>query len=120
MRVAAIQHDIAWCDRRANFTHLAPMVATAAFAGARLILLTETFSTGFATERDDLGEPEGGPSSQFLAEQAAQHRDVEDREAAADVICETITVAQALPRDADLLRLRRRADGFQLPDDFAR
>ena len=73
MRVAAIQHDIAWCDRRANFTHLAPMVATAAFAGARLILLTETFSTGFATERDDLGEPEGGPSSQFLAEQATLH-----------------------------------------------
>src|SRR6185295_6218680 len=73
MRVAAIQHDIAWCDRRANFTHLAPMVATAAFAGARLILLTETFSTGFATERDDLGEPEGGPSSQFLAAQARQH-----------------------------------------------
>ena len=25
MRVAAIQHDIAWCDRRANFTHLAPI-----------------------------------------------------------------------------------------------
>ena len=73
MRVAAIQHDIAWCDRRANFTHLAPMVATAAFAGARLILLTETFSTGFATERDNLGEPEGGPSSQFLGEQARLH-----------------------------------------------
>ena len=63
MRVAAVQHDIAWCDRRANFTHVAPMVAAAAFAGARLILLTETFSTGFATDRDDLGEPEGGPSS---------------------------------------------------------
>jgi len=73
MRVAAIQHDIAWCDRRANFTHLAPMVAAAAFAGARLILLTETFSTGFATDRDDLGEEEGGPSSRFLAEQARLH-----------------------------------------------
>jgi len=73
MRVAAIQHDIAWCDRRANFTHLAPMVAAAAFAGARLILLTETFSTGFATDRDDPGEPQGGPSSQFLVEQARLH-----------------------------------------------
>jgi len=49
------------------------MVAAAAFAGARLILLTETFSTGFATDRDDLGEAEGGPSSQFLAEQARLH-----------------------------------------------
>ena len=36
MRVAAIQHDIAWCDRQANFAHLAPMIASAAAAGARL------------------------------------------------------------------------------------
>ena len=40
------------------------------------MLLSETFSTGFATETRDpdaeqLGEPFGGPSSQFLAEQAA-------------------------------------------------
>lgn len=73
MRVAAIQHDIAWCDREANFAHLAPLIAGAASAGARLILLSETFSTGFATDRDDLGEPEGGQSSQFLAEQARHH-----------------------------------------------
>jgi predicted amidohydrolase len=74
MRVAAIQHDIAWCDRDANFAHLAPLIAGAAGSGARLILLSETFSTGFATDREDLGEPEGGPSSQFLTEQARLHR----------------------------------------------
>jgi omega-amidase len=73
MRVAAIQHDIAWCDRQANFAHLAPLIAGAASAGARLVLLSETFSTGFATDREDLGEPQGGPSSQFLAEQAQLH-----------------------------------------------
>ena len=73
MRVAAIQHDIAWCDRQANFAHLAPLIRGAASSGARLILLSETFSTGFATDRDDLGEPEGGPSSQFLVEQARLH-----------------------------------------------
>jgi predicted amidohydrolase len=73
MRVAAIQHDIAWCDRQANFAHLAPLIAGASSSGARLILLSETFSTGFATDRDDLGEPEGGPSSQFLVEQARLH-----------------------------------------------
>jgi len=73
MRIAAIQHDIAWCDREANFAHLGPLVAGAAGAGARLVLLTETFSTGFATDRDDLGEPLGGPSSRFLVEQAAAH-----------------------------------------------
>ena len=73
MRIAAIQHDIVWCDREANFEHLAPLIAGAAGAGARLILLSETFSTGFATDRDDLGEPEGGPSSQFLVAQARLH-----------------------------------------------
>jgi predicted amidohydrolase len=73
MRVAAIQHDIVWCDREANFAHIAPLIAGAAGAGARLVLLSETFSTGFATDREDLGEPEGGPSSQFLTEQAQQH-----------------------------------------------
>ena len=74
MRIAAIQHDIVWCDREANFERLAPMVAAAAGAGAGLVLLTETFSTGFATDRDDLGEPLGGPSAQFLVEQAASNR----------------------------------------------
>ncbi len=73
MRVAAVQHDIQWNDRAANFARLAPMVAAAAAGGARLVLLTETFSTGFAVDNPDLGEPEGGPSSQFLVAQAAEH-----------------------------------------------
>lgn len=73
MRIAAIQHDIVWSDRSANFARLAPQVAAAAAGGAQLILLTETFSTGFAVDDPSLGEPEGGPSSQFLQEMAARH-----------------------------------------------
>lgn len=72
VRVAAIQHDIVWGDRDANFEHLAPLVRAAAGSGARLTLLTETFSTGFVTDRP-IGEPEGGPSSQFIIEQARTH-----------------------------------------------
>ena len=72
VRVAAIQHDIVWGDREANFAHLRPMIASAAASGARLALLTETFSTGFVTDRP-IGEPEHGPSSQFIVEQAAQY-----------------------------------------------
>jgi len=72
MRIAAVQHDIVWEDREANFARLAPQVAAAAGAGAGLVLLTETFSTGFSMT-PGIGEPEGGPSSQFLAEQAAGH-----------------------------------------------
>jgi predicted amidohydrolase len=74
MRVAALQHDIVWADREANFGRLAPRVAGAAADGAELILLAETFSTGFGfTEPGFEPEPEGGPSSQFLAAQAATH-----------------------------------------------
>lgn len=73
MKLAAVQHDIVWSDRSANFDRLAPKIAAAAATGAELVVLTETFSTGFAVDDPDLGEPEGGPSAQFLAEQAAAH-----------------------------------------------
>jgi predicted amidohydrolase len=72
MRIAAVQHDIVWEDRDANFGRLAPQVARAVGAGAELVLLTETFSTGFSMT-PGIGEPEGGPSAQFLARQAAEH-----------------------------------------------
>jgi predicted amidohydrolase len=72
VRIAAVQHDIVWEDREANFGRLAPQVARAVGAGAELVLLTETFSTGFSMT-PGIGEPEGGPSSQFLAAQAKEH-----------------------------------------------
>jgi len=72
VRIAAVQHDIVWEDRDANFERLAPQVRRAVGAGAQLVLLTETFSTGFSMT-PGIGEPEGGPSSRFLARQAAEH-----------------------------------------------
>ena len=73
MRIAAVQHDTVWNDRDANFERLAPMVTAAATGGARLVLLTEMFSTGFVVDKSLQGEAEGGPSSQFLVAQAAEH-----------------------------------------------
>jgi predicted amidohydrolase len=73
MRIAAVQHDIVWSDRDANFERLAPMIRAAAAADAGLVLLTETFSTGFVTDDLDVGEPEGGPSATFLLDQAREH-----------------------------------------------
>src|SRR3954463_8295543 len=72
MRFAAVQHDIAWEDREANFARLAPLVARAVGAGAEFVLLSETFSTGFSMT-PGIGEPEGGPSAQFLLGQATEH-----------------------------------------------
>jgi predicted amidohydrolase len=72
MRIAAVQHHIVWENRDANFERLAPQIAWAVGAGAELVLLTETFSTGFSMT-PGIGEPEGGPSARFLADQAATH-----------------------------------------------
>jgi predicted amidohydrolase len=74
MKIAAVQHDIAWEDRDANYAHLAPLVADAAAAGARLVVLTEMFATGFSLATDRIAEPVDGPSSQFLADQARDLR----------------------------------------------
>ena len=73
MRFGVVQHDIVWEDRDANFARLAPQVARAAGAGAEFVLLSETFSTGFSMT-PGMGEPEDGPSADFLRDQAARHR----------------------------------------------
>ena len=72
MKIAAVQHDIVWCDRARNFERLAPMVAQAAADGADLVLLSETFSTGFAVDSADFAEVENGPSSEFLRRCASE------------------------------------------------
>lgn len=74
MIVAGVQHDIAWEDPAANFARLVPRIAAAADAGARLVVLTEMYSTGFSMHTERTAEPVDGPSARFLVEQAAQHR----------------------------------------------
>src|SRR4051812_303260 len=73
VKVAAVQHDIAWEDPDANFAHLAPLIANAAASGARLVLLSEMFSTGFSMAPERVAEAPGGPSERFLVEQAGVH-----------------------------------------------
>jgi predicted amidohydrolase len=73
MRIAAVQHDVAWEDGVATRKRLEPLVAAAAAAGSRLIVLTEMFATGFSLEADRIAEPVDGPSSQWLSEQARRH-----------------------------------------------
>jgi predicted amidohydrolase len=72
MKVAAVQHDTVWEDPKANFEHLAPMIARAADAGARLVVATEMYATGFSMHPEQVAEPAGGPSTQFLVDQATE------------------------------------------------
>ncbi len=74
MKVAAIQHDIAWEDATTTRARVAPMIAQAAGAGAGLIVLSEMYATGFSMHPERIAEPEGGPNEQFLLERASEHR----------------------------------------------
>jgi predicted amidohydrolase len=71
--VAGVQHDIVWEQPEANFARLAPMIAAAAAQGARLVVLTEMYATGFSMKTDRIAEPFDGPSARFLVDQAREH-----------------------------------------------
>lgn len=73
MIVAGIQHDIVWERPDENFARLAPMIERAAASGARLVVLTEMYATGFSMKTDRIAEPVAGPSARFLVDQARAH-----------------------------------------------
>jgi predicted amidohydrolase len=73
MKVAAIQHDIVWEDAHRTRARVRPLIAQAAADGARLIVAPEMFATGFSMRPERIAEDEGGPSEQFLLDQAAEH-----------------------------------------------
>ena len=70
MRVAGIQHDVVWEDGPATTARLEPQVRAATAAGARLVVLTEMFPTGFSMKPESIAEPEDGPSTAWLRHQA--------------------------------------------------
>jgi predicted amidohydrolase len=74
MMVAGIQHDIVWERPEENFPRLAPMIERAAAGGARLVVLTEMYATGFSMKTDRIAEPVSGPSARFLVDQARTHK----------------------------------------------
>jgi predicted amidohydrolase len=73
VKVAAIQHDIVWEDAAATRRHVTPLIAQAAGSGARLIVLTEMFATGFSMQPERIAEDEGGPNEAFLLDRARAH-----------------------------------------------
>jgi len=73
MKIAGLQLDIAWEDPATNYERVRPWIAAARAAGARLLLLPEMFACGFSMKTDAVREPEDGPSTAFLVEQAREH-----------------------------------------------
>jgi predicted amidohydrolase len=70
LELALIQSELAWQDPAANRAHFQALLEQA--RGAELIVLPEMFSTGFSMDSAALAEPENGPTSQWLLDQAAQ------------------------------------------------
>jgi len=69
LKVAAIQYDIKWLQKQHNLEQLAKILAT--IAQADLILLPETFSTGFAIDVQGCEEAEqGGLVLDWMRQQA--------------------------------------------------
>ncbi|MBQ4862119.1 amidohydrolase [Pseudoalteromonas sp. MMG013] len=74
LRVAVVQHDIVWLQPQMNFTALQALLTESLSEPKNkvdLILLPETFATGFAVD-EGISEPKGGPILQWLI-QCAQH-----------------------------------------------
>ncbi|QNH02551.1 amidohydrolase [Pseudomonas sediminis] len=68
LELALIQTTLAWHDPAANREHFQLLLEQA--RGADLVILPEMFTTGFSMESAELAEPEDGPSSIWLREQA--------------------------------------------------
>jgi omega-amidase len=70
LRVSLVQQPLAWQDGAANRARFEELLRP--LAGVTdLVVLPETFTTGFSMEVERLGEPPGGPTTQWLLRLAA-------------------------------------------------
>ncbi len=74
MNVHLVQINSVWEDRSANHAKARQLIASASPQPGSLIILPETFSTGFSMNLAITGEPEMGTTEQFLRELAAQYQ----------------------------------------------
>lgn len=72
LRVAAVQHNIWWEDPAENFRRVKPMIERAVDGGARMVVLSEMWSTGFSMRSREIAEPPDGPTATFMKTTAAQ------------------------------------------------
>lgn len=71
LRVTLVQQPLAWGDPAGNRERFATLLASLA-GRTDLIVLPETFTTGFSMEVERLAEPAGGPTSDWLMELATR------------------------------------------------
>lgn len=72
MKLHAVQLDIRWEDRDANFLHVGELLARSEPPEGGLIVLPEMFATGFTMKPTRTAEPPGGPTEKFVRSLAAE------------------------------------------------
>jgi omega-amidase len=70
LRVTLLQQPLAWHDAAANRANFAALLAPLR-QSTDLVVLPETFTTGFSMDVERLGEPAGGATLEWMREQAA-------------------------------------------------
>lgn len=72
LKVLAVQLDSVWEDKATNFATARRLVKEAKPEPGTLVVLPETFATGFSMNVGVVAEPEEGPTLGFLAEMAQE------------------------------------------------
>src|SRR5215472_13707136 len=71
LRVTLVQQPLAWREPAANRERFAALLGPLA-GSTDLVVLPETFTTGFSMEVERLGEPAGGPTAEWLSDLAQE------------------------------------------------
>lgn len=74
MTVVGLQTDIAWEDRRANFSKVEELIGTREISAGSLLVLPELSTAGFTMNTAVVSEPRGGESEQFFSCLAKRHQ----------------------------------------------
>ena len=74
MQILALQTDIAWEDKAANFDRVRRMIDVARPGRGALVVLPEMFATGYSMNAARIAEPPGGETETFLAALAKQRK----------------------------------------------
>ncbi len=74
MHLVGLQTDIAWEDRRANFSFIEAILGTTEVAPGSLLVFPELSTVGFTMNTPAVSEPRGGESEQFFSNLAKRNQ----------------------------------------------
>ena len=72
--VIAVQFNIEWENKAANFSRVRELLRRGSPAPGTLVALPEMFATGFSMNTEELAESYGGPTERFLSELAQEFK----------------------------------------------